>query len=145
MLTAYGPDKWCEEMTIRWTGRNAKGAEKFKADDSLKVYADFFKQPHTLRSSNEDYAAGATTDVEAQEEDQKNGRKIKAPLFLLYSKDYIGSGFDVPKEWKDWVDEGVEIESHALGDGIGHFGAEEAPEESARVIIAWLKARGFKT
>lgn len=143
MITAYGGDKWCQEMTLRWCGKNPKGIEKLKDGDSLNVYGGFFKQPHTIIASNEDYRAGATTDIEAQEEDQKAGRKIKSPVLLLYSHDYIGTRYNFPKEWRDWVDEGVDIQSYALGDGIGHFGAEEAPEESAKVINGWLEGLGL--
>jgi pimeloyl-ACP methyl ester carboxylesterase len=142
MITAFGPSNWVKEMTLRWAGSNPHGLESLESDDSLAVYGGFFEQEHTILSSNEDYKAGATVDIDAQTEDQKAGRKIKAPLFLLYSESYIGSRYDIPKEWRGWVDEGVSIESHALGDRIGHFGAEEAPEESARVINAWLKGLG---
>ena len=36
------------------------------------------------------------------------------------------------------VGEGVRIENHGLGDGVGHFGAEEAPDECAEAIVSWL-------
>jgi pimeloyl-ACP methyl ester carboxylesterase len=143
MIKAFGPSSWVKEMTLNWAGKNPKGLASLEADDSLNVYGGFFEQEHTIFSSNEDYKAGATVDIDAQTEDQKAGRKIKAPLFLLYSDSYIGSRYDIPKEWSEWVDQGVEIQSHGLGDGIGHFGAEEAPEESARVIGQWLKGLGL--
>lgn len=142
MITAYGGFNWCQKMTLAWCGKNPKGLASLKSDDSLKVYGGFFTHPHTIQSSNEDYRAGATTDIEAQEEDQKNGRRIKAPLLLVYSEIFIGKRYDVPKEWREWVDEGVEIRSHALENGIGHFGAEEAPDESAGAISGWLKELG---
>jgi hypothetical protein len=44
--------------------------------------------------------------------------------------------------WKEWVDGGVTVTNHALGNGIGHFGAEEAPKECAEVIGGWLKGLG---
>ena len=140
MITAFGPEKFLGEMVSAWSGQNQKGIEVFSADESMKVYGEFFAQEHTLKASCEDYQHGATTDVEMQEEDQKSGRKIQVPLFLLYSKDYIGSRYDFPDVWRDWVGEGVDMQHHALGDEIGHFGAEEAPEESARVVGKWLKS-----
>jgi len=139
MITAFGPAQFLEEMTSLWAGKNATGQSYFKADDSLRVYGEFFTQSHVLRASCEDYHHGATTDVEQQEDDQKNGRKIGIPLFLLYSENYIGGRYEFPAVWKDWVLEGVDVQHHALGNGIGHFGAEEAPEESARVVGKWLK------
>lgn len=140
MITAYGRAAFLSDMLDAWSGSNAQGQRALRADDAESVYARFFEQDHVLRASCEDYAHGATTDVEAQEEDQKQGRKIGVPLFLLYSEGMIGKRYNFPDVWRDWVDEGVEIKSHALGGGIGHFGAEEAPEESARVVGEWLKA-----
>ncbi|KAF9701635.1 hypothetical protein EKO04_001131 [Ascochyta lentis] len=139
MIGAFGPAQFLEEMTTLWAGKSDVGLKSFKADDSLKVYGEFFAQPHVLKASCEDYQHGATTDVEREEEDQKAGRKIGVPLFLLYSETYIGGRYSFPDVWRDWVAEGVDIQHHALGGGIGHFGAEEAPEESARVIGKWVK------
>lgn len=138
MITAFGPSNWCQEMILRWSGKNVAGTEKLKADDALTVYGDFFAQEHTLKASCEDYKEGATTDVEKEEKDQKDGRKIEVPLLLLYSESGIGSRFAFPDVWREWVGKGVEIESRRLGEGVGHFGAEEAPEECAEVIQGWL-------
>ncbi|UPX10376.1 uncharacterized protein EKO05_0001040 [Ascochyta rabiei] len=139
MISAFGPAQFLEEMTTLCAGKNDAGSKSLKADDSLKVYGEFFAQPHVLKASCEDYQHGATTDVEREEEDQKAGRKIGVPLFLLYSETYIGGSYSFPDVWRDWIAEGVDIQHHALGGGIGHYGAEEAPEESARVVGNWVK------
>jgi len=138
MIKAFGPANWCSEMTIRWAGKNEKGLAALKADDALAVYTKFFEQEHTLDASNKDYEAGATVDVDAQKEDQEQGRKIAAPLLLVYSEAGIGKRYDVGGAWKEWVEEGVHVKSYPLGDGIGHFGAEEAPEETAKAVVGWL-------
>jgi pimeloyl-ACP methyl ester carboxylesterase len=139
MITAFGPSNWCQEMILRWSGKSSAGVEKLKADDALTVYGDFFAQEHTLKYSCEDYKEGATTDVEKEENNQKQGRKIGVPLLLVYSAASIGSRFDFPDVWKEWVSEGVKIDNHGLGSGVGHFGAEEAPEECADAITSWLR------
>ncbi|KAF1945847.1 alpha/beta-hydrolase [Clathrospora elynae] len=139
MISAFGPANWCHEMILRWAGSNPTGLQSLKSDDALRVYCDFFAQPHVLKASCEDYKEGATTDVERDESNQKEGRKIGVPLLLLYSEGYIGSRYAFPDVWKEWVGDGVQIKSHALGDGIGHFGAEEAPEECAKVLLDWIK------
>ena len=144
MITAFGGGKWCSEMILRWAGKNTKGRGALQSDDALAVYAGFFEDPAVVKASCEDYLHGATTDVEAQERDQAEGRKIGVPLLLLYGKDFIGKRFDFGEVWRDWVEKGVKITDHGLGDGIGHFGAEEAPEECARVIGEWLKGVGGK-
>lgn len=143
MIVAYGGDQWCTDMILRWAGKNEQGLKILKSDNALEVYGAFFKNEHTIRASNEDYKAGADVDLDQQEEDQKSGRKINVPLFLIYSEHYIGSRYDVPKEWEDWVGKEVKIESFAVGNGIGHFDAEEAPEECAQEINNWLKGLRF--
>ena len=60
MINAFGPGSWCEEMSLRWAGKNPNGLSVFKADDSINVYKQFFEQPHTLDSSNKDYEAGSS-------------------------------------------------------------------------------------
>ncbi|KAL5120742.1 hypothetical protein ACEQ8H_001222 [Pleosporales sp. CAS-2024a] len=142
MISAYGAAKWCRDMMEAWSGCNAQGVIKLHSDDSMAVYAAFFEQEHVLRASCEDYKHGATTDVEAQEQDQHQGRKMDVPLLLLYAKDYIGKRYDFATVWNEWVAEGVTITNHGLENGIGHFGAEEAPEECAGAIGEWLGELG---
>lgn len=131
MITAYGASTFCTEMIQSWAGKNSTGLSALKSDDSLAVYGGFFENEEVVRASCEDYKHGASTDLEAQEEDQKAGRKIEKPLLLIYGKDFIGKRYDFGTVWNEWVKEGVEIQHHGLGDGIGHFGAEEAPEVSS--------------
>jgi pimeloyl-ACP methyl ester carboxylesterase len=142
MITAYGGSRWCTEMIHAWAGKNAKGLKLLESDDSLAVYGGFFEKEEVVRASCEDYKHGATTDIEAQEKDQKEGRKIEKPVLLLYAEDSIGSRYDFSTVWNDWVKEGVHITNHGLGGGVGHFGAEEAPEECGSVIGEWLKGLG---
>jgi pimeloyl-ACP methyl ester carboxylesterase len=144
MISAYGGAKWCSEMIYSWAGKNPDGLKALEADDSMAVYGGFFEQEEIIRASCEDYKHGATTDLEAQEKDQKEGRKMDMPVLLLYAADFIGSRYDFSTVWNDWVKEGVEITNHALENGIGHFGVEEAPEECARVIGEWLRGLGSK-
>lgn len=140
MITAFGASNWCREMILSWSGRNPTGLEKLNQGDALNVYGNFLAQPHTLEASTQDYKEGATTDVEREQQNQKDGKKIKNPLLLLYSEDYIGSRYTFPDVWKEWVDEGVDVQHHGYGDGIGHFGAEENPEETVEVLLGWLKS-----
>jgi len=73
-----------------------------------------------------------------QKKDQEEGRKVRSPVLLVWSEGYIGKRYDVEAVWRDWVGEGVKIDVRALGDGVGHFGAEEAPKETAEALNAWL-------
>lgn len=139
MITALGGSTWCIERIRAWAGKNPAGLAKLESDNALAVYGGYFEREETVVASCEDYKHGATTDVEAQERDQAEGRKINVPVLLVYSHDYIGRRYDFQTVWKDWVSDGVEITNYELKDGIGHFGAEEAPEESAKAIVGWLK------
>lgn len=138
MITAFGASNFCQEMILRWAGKNPSGIDALKTDDAIEVYGQFFAQEHTLKATCEDYKEGATTDVEREEKNNKEGRKINVPLLLVYSQAGIGSRFTFPDVWRDWVGEGVDIRHHGLGEGIGHFGAEEAPKECAGVVGKWL-------
>jgi len=121
-------------------GSNSSGRRNLRSDDSLAVYGGYFEEEQVIRASCEDYKHGATTDLMLQKKDQEEGRRISSPLLLLYSQDYIGSHFNFSTVWKDWVDEGIDVQCHGLGNGIGHFGAEEAPEECVEVIARWSKS-----
>ncbi|KAF2478239.1 haloacetate dehalogenase [Lindgomyces ingoldianus] len=144
MITAYGGSRWCNDMILRWAGKNPVGLASLKSDNALEVYGEFFTNPETIRASNEDYRAGAFEDVDMQTEDQKAGRKIARNLgvLLVYSSDYIGRRHDVESEWRGWVEEGTHVKSSGLGNGIGHFLPEEAPQETAKVIREWLEELG---
>ncbi|KAL5420384.1 hypothetical protein PMIN04_006556 [Paraphaeosphaeria minitans] len=137
MITAFGPGNWCEEMCLRWAGKTSSALSSFKADDALAVYRGFFEQPHTLDASNKDYEAGATVDVEVEKRWREEGKKIMVKTLLVNSESYIGKRYDFPEVWKGWVEGAAQF--HALGGGVGHFGAEEAPKETAEALGKWLK------
>jgi len=139
LITALGPETWCREMIHRWAGSSSAGLASLQADGAVDLYAAFFAQHGTLQASCEDYKHGATTDVEREAQWQREGRRIRAPLLLLYSQEGIGARYLFPDVWREWVGQGVAIESFGLGVGVGHFGAEEAPEECARQILGWLR------
>ncbi|KAF2000619.1 hypothetical protein P154DRAFT_534656 [Amniculicola lignicola CBS 123094] len=86
MINAYGGDKWCLAMLERWSGSNPTGLNSFHSNNSIAVYTEFFKNEDVVLASCRDYEAGATTDVEAQERDQKEGRKIACPVLVVYSE-----------------------------------------------------------
>ncbi|PSN61420.1 alpha/beta-hydrolase [Corynespora cassiicola Philippines] len=140
LIAAYGGPRWVREMVARWAG---SGLRRIEEEGGMEVYAGFFESADVVEATCEDYAAGATVDVEAQWHDQEAGRKIEVPVLLVYSGVSIGSRFDFGTVWNDWVKEGVEITKHPLGDGAGHFGAEEAPEETAAALKKWFQGLGL--
>jgi len=147
MIVAYGGGKWCQETILRWVSQGA-GLESLRADDALAVYTGYFANESVVRASCDDYEAGSNEDVVMEREDQEVGRGIGVDTLLMFSKDYLGSRYDVPMGWKSFVMETAELKIGELT-GVGHFLPEEAPEEvSEQVALFYLevvqkiKARG---
>ena len=123
---------------LKWCGPAARQSEDFKK--GVEVYARHFGNESVVRASCEDYQAGAEKDSDSQIEDQREGRKVRVPVLVVYSQGYLGSRYDVKKVWEEWVGEGVKLETKGLGNGIGHFLPEEAPKEIIDVIKGWVES-----
>ena len=98
-------------------------------DDYLRCYTN----PETIHATCEDYRAGATFDFELDEADRNAGRRIAAPLLVLWAeRGALPRWYDVLSIWRDWA-------TDVRGSGIdsGHFMAEEAPEPTLAAL------RGF--
>ena len=123
----------------RWVGKSEAGISKFREDNAVNVYADFFKNEAVVRATCDDYRAGAEEDVELQEEDQKSGRKIGVNVLVIYSKDYLGARYNIRSVWEGWMADGAKekLDVHAIGGGVGHFIAEEAPDEVANAVLGF--------
>jgi pimeloyl-ACP methyl ester carboxylesterase len=139
MITAYGGGKWAKEMILRWAGSNPEGLKQLKSGDALDVYGSFFERESVIDASNRDYEAGAGIDVARHIKDNAVGTKINVPVLLIYGEAFLGKRGNVPEIWKDWVADSAFITSHGLSNGIGHFVAEEAPEDTASALLDWLK------
>lgn len=143
MLTTIGGDVFIQRMFDRWRGAlTPKGLENFYADGALEVYTTSFKQESVIRASNLDYEAGANQDFVQQQKDQSEGRKLAIPTLALYSASGIGKRFDVPGSWKDWVLDEHLLTAQGVGEGAGHFFAEENPEETVEKLMAWYRMLG---
>lgn len=91
--------------------------------------------PETVHGMLEDYRAGLTVDRAYEAADRQAGRRIKCPTLCLWSAkdDLIDLHGDILPIWKNWADDvrGMPIES-------GHHMAEEAPEQLAQALTAFL-------
>lgn len=90
--------------------------------------------PETIHASCEDYRASATIDIEHDQVDIDQGRRIQCPVLCLWGeKGFVGKKYDVIAEWKKWAD-------HVEGKGIpcGHYLPEEAPQETLEALLAFL-------
>lgn len=100
------------------------------------AYADYVRclaNPAMVNAICEDYRAGASYDVAADEADRGKTR-IKVPVQVLWgSKGALAAWYDVLAIWRDWADDvqGQAIES-------GHFIPEENPAETLKALRAFF-------
>lgn len=126
IISAYGGARWCREAHLRIGGPNPESAARISSDGALDVYAESFDKKETLYYSALDYAAGAAPEANEQKKDQEQGRKVKVPILVMFSKAKLGARIDVAGVWKDWVSEGVDYQGVGVGEGYGHYLPEEA-------------------
>lgn len=142
MIEALGGDIFVDSLIRKWTGTSGESQVSL----SIPIYAAYFKRPSIIAASCADYRAGALVDAPEQVADQKKGRKISCPTYVLYSEGYLGSRYEVGKVWNDWVDGGKGLlRVEGVGNGVGHFLCEEAPEEVTNGVLRWIrKSLGVK-
>jgi haloacetate dehalogenase len=91
--------------------------------------------PQVVHAMAEDYRAGLGIDVEHDADDRAAGRRVRCPMLLLESEhDDLDLHGDPAAIWAPWVDQPVR---HIVIDS-GHHQAEEAPEEVAATLLAFL-------
>lgn len=137
LIQGMGGGEFARSNLDRAKGGNAGGRIKFKSNDAIAHYAHQFNDPHCIAGSCADYAAGATEDVQEQEKDQKEGRKIKTPTMFIYSASNLGRMHDVPKAWANWVE--GEARYEGIPDGFGHYLPEECPERISPLVLEWIE------
>jgi len=107
-------------------------------------YADVLQAvstPAVQHAMCEDYRAGLGPDRVADDADRAAGRKITAPLLVLWgSRDDLADLYDddVLGVWRPWAAAG--LSGFALPSG--HHLSEETPEELTRALLAFLSAAG---
>ncbi|KAF1847088.1 alpha/beta-hydrolase [Cucurbitaria berberidis CBS 394.84] len=141
MILAYGGGKWANNMITRWAGSNEEGLDKLRSGDSLSVYGSFFDQESVIEASCRDYEAGATTDLDFERKAIETNQRIVVPLLLVYSQGFLPKRARKPitEVWSQpWSDGPSLITACPLGNGIGHFIPEEAPELTAEALLKWL-------
>jgi haloacetate dehalogenase len=101
-------------------------------------YADFRRaihDPATVHAMCEDYRAGLGVDRAHDDADRRAGRRIACPVLALWAaRDDLPDLYgDVLAIWRDWADD---VSGRAID--CGHHLAEEAPEELATELRAFL-------
>jgi haloacetate dehalogenase len=105
--------------------------------DAAKEYSRHNTNLANLHGMCEDYRASASVDLQYDEEDLKNGRKITVPLLTLWStRGPIGRQFDVLNIWKSYADP-----QKTTGKGLdgGHYLQEDVPNAVIAELTGFLK------
>ncbi len=104
-------------------------------DGAWNDFHDAIHNPDVVRAMCEDYRAGLTVDRQHDDEDQANGRRITCPVLVLWStRDDMETLYGNPVVvWQSWADD---VRGHAIASG--HHMAEEAPQEVAASLLAFL-------
>ncbi|WP_413737286.1 alpha/beta fold hydrolase [Sodalis sp. RH21] len=104
-----------------------------------EAYADYHRaihDPFTVHAMLEDYRAGLAVDRYHDEEDRRNGHKIRCPTRVIWStRDDLPILYDdILGIWRNWA-----LEVSGQGIDSGHHVAEDNPAELARQIIQFCR------
>jgi haloacetate dehalogenase len=132
MLIEQNPVGYLDYTIASWT--KSKDLSAF-SEDALAEYRTHYATPEHIHATCNDYRAGATYDLKADEEDRAAGRRISCPTLALWGKAGIPSETDNPlAAWREWCDA---VEGHGID--AGHFLAEENPDETLLALLPFLE------
>lgn len=130
-LIGADPAYYLRHKLAQWSA--GTGIEAF-APEAVEQYVRCFSDPEVIRSSCEDYRAGASIDLEHDEIDATAGRRLTCPALVLWgSVGFVGTAYDVLDVWRQYADD---VRGHAVESG--HFLAEEAPEATTAALQDFL-------
>jgi haloacetate dehalogenase len=109
------------EFVLRHLGRTGKPA--FFDDRAVAEYVRCFT-PKTIHGSCEDYRAAAGIDLEHDEADAKAGRRIAAPVLILWGRRSHTAKFYSEDPLSIWREEAENVTGSAVDSG--HYLPEEA-------------------
>ncbi|KAA2236222.1 alpha/beta fold hydrolase [Salinarimonas soli] len=117
------PIPYFEGLLALWS---ADGSLKAFNPAALHAYRDGFNEPTRIHAFCEDYRAGATRDIEADEADLAAGRHIQCPTLVAWGSFYLtGKSPETPLDV--WRRTFAPRASGALIPESGHFVMEENP------------------
>jgi len=118
-----------------WTASNDLSAFH---PEALEEYRHYLSKPDYIHANCEDYRAGQTYDLKADEKDFDAGNKITCPLLVVWGETGIAAKGASPLDvWQLWADD-VRGKSIACG----HFLAEEKPDETAQALREFFNPHG---
>ena len=124
---------YIDHTLASWTAKNDLSA--FDAE-ALEDYRHYFSQPDYIHANCEDYRAGQTYDLKADEKDFDAGTKIICPLLVLWGDTGIAAKGASPLDvWHLWAND-----VRGQNFDCGHFLAEEKPAETAQALLGFFNA-----
>jgi len=123
------PEFWLRTEIAAWSRGNTAAF----TDKAMAEYVRCFAKDGGVHATCEDYRAAATIDLVHDKADQ--GDKLSMPVQALWGANgLVGRTYDVVGVWSEYAD-------HAEGQAVpgGHFVPEEAPNEAADALVAFLK------
>lgn len=141
MLIEGAPIAYLDYTLASWT--KAKNLSAF-AEAALAEYRLHYGVPEHIHATCNDYRAGQTYDLRADDEDRSRGHKITCPTLALWGNEGIPARNDGTIEtgdplgtWQQWCTrvEGGPIDS-------GHFIPEENPDQLLAHLLPFLAAHG---
>lgn len=141
MLIELQPISYLDYTLASWT--KAKDLSAF-ADEALAEYRLHYATPEHVHATCNDYRAGATSDLAADEADFNTGHKIACPTLVLWGSEGIPAQNDGVVDtadpvaiWRQWC-----INVEGAGIDCGHFLAEENPDATLAHLLPFLDAHG---
>ncbi|GGS31214.1 alpha/beta fold hydrolase [Actinokineospora fastidiosa] len=106
--------------------------------EAWRDYQEAIHDPGTVRAMLADYRAGLGPDREHERADRAAGRRVACPLLLLDSRhDDLRELYpDLDDIWRGWA---TDLRTATIDSG--HHMAEEAPEQVAAEVLAFLGGR----
>jgi haloacetate dehalogenase len=127
------PDAFVHHMLDTWADHPGVFPPELRAE-----YVAQFRDPPTVHAICEEYRAAATLDDQHDEAD-RGRRRITCPTLALWSSTgAVASWYDPLEVWRSWADD---LQGGPLD--AGHFLPEEAPDETARHLLAFLSSRAL--
>ncbi|MFF0490683.1 alpha/beta fold hydrolase [Nocardia sp. NPDC004068] len=129
-LIAGDPDAFVDHMLDEWADRPEVFTGEIRA-----AYRAQFRDPERVHAICEQYRAAATHDIAHDEADRVRGLGACPVLALWSDSGAVARWYDPLEVWRGWAPEvtGAPIRG-------GHFLAEEAPEQTTRLLAEFLRS-----
>ncbi len=125
------------EADLEFFLRSHLGAQSRTAgipdEELIQEYLRCYRLPGTIQAICEDYRAAASIDLEHDAADAD--QRLRMPLLALWgAKGVVGELYDVLATWRE---KAIKVEGRAMD--CGHSPQEEAPEQTADVLVEFLR------